>query len=111
MGIKVVLRKAYGKARIVGKYEVKASAECPLSMNSKSLHRDIRSIVEGPLELEIKQKVIGDSLDELVKQYSGRLLVGTIPVRVTVDSSVKEPLLVVNPDDYSKIIELEGFVF
>jgi len=111
MGIEIRFRKIRGKPYLTGKYVVVGVAECPLSANSKSLHSGLRSIVEKDLELKIKRKVIEDSLDELQEQYSGSFLISTIPVRVIVDSSVKESLLVVNPDDYSRIIELEGFMF
>jgi len=122
MGIRISFRKVYGRPCLRGKYVVKAIAcwesireeECPLSIDAKllqSLRKELRSTAKKTLELRIKRKVLEDSLDELLKQYSGSFLIDTIPVRVIVDSSLKEPLLIVTPDDYSRIIELEGFMF
>jgi len=111
MGIHVKIRKEHGKAYLIGKYLVSSRAKYPLSTYTNVPHEDLRKIIEKTLELEIKNRVIRDSLDELLKQYSGSLLIDGLQVRVLVDSSVKEPLLVVTPDDYSRIIELEGFVF
>ena len=122
MTIRIRFRKLRGKSCLAGEYVVKAIAcwdsirkeECPLSIDTKllqSLRKELRSTAKKTLELKIKRKVIEDSLDELLKQYSGRFLIGSVSVRVIVDSSVKEPLLVVTPDDYSRIIDLEGFMF
>ena len=96
MGIKIDFRKAHGKPCLTGKYMVKAIAcwdsirkeECPLSIDTKllqSLRKELRSTAKKTLELKIKRKVIEDSLNELLKQYSGSFLIDTIPVRVIVD--------------------------
>ena len=122
MGVRISFRKVHGRPCLSGKYVVKAIAcwesireeECPLPIDAKllqSLRKELRSTAKKTLELRIKRKVMEDSLDELLKQYSGSFLIDTIPVRVIVDSSVKEPLLIVTPDEYSRIIELEGFMF